>query len=77
MCIRRGGEIFCYCGQNNAEDRRSECSDLLTAETAGANQRAVQVRYRLPIGEKNPHKEGTSEYDAFHRGYEFETMIGG
>ena len=52
-------------------------NDLLAAEADGANVRAVQVRYRLPLIEKNPYQPGTALHDAYHRGYELEAMIGG
>jgi hypothetical protein len=56
---------------------KSELKDLLAAEQAGANVRAVQSIYGLPFAEKNPYKENDPLYQAYHQGYEMETLVGG
>lgn len=45
---------------------------LLAAQKAGANSRAAQVIYRLPLQENNPHPPGTLLHAHYHHGYEME-----
>jgi hypothetical protein len=52
-------------------------NELFKAEMAGANSAAVQLVYRLPQIERNPHAPESELHAAYHHGYQMERAMRG